>query len=215
MTSCEEFLESLDAYMDGELSAEEIHAADAHRRQCPSCRQTVVQWLEARQVLKQLANTVEVSPQLEHRVLRSVAPWWHPFVIHWVTARRAVALLSVAVVILAVAVVGRTALHARAANTLDRLAISVDESSAVVVEGTVLCRDCELTRRYGIESSCRRIGHHGAIFTDDGVILNVVEQNGSTRLVHDESLFGKRVVVHGHLLRGARAVSVDSFEIEG
>jgi hypothetical protein len=214
--NCEQFLESLDALIDGELAGDEASIAEVHRRQCPSCGRAVAQRLGARQSLRRLASAVDVPAGLEERILQSVTPWWRRDMPRWPARSHAFGLLAIALVFaVVVAVLGRAALDARAANTLDRVAINVDESSAVVIRGTLLCRDCELTHRYGIESSCQRIGHHGALFTDGGVILNLVEQRSSARLIHDESLFGKQVVVHGRLLRGARALSVESFEIQG
>ena len=165
--------------------------------------------------LKQVASAVRVPPALEDRILRSVTPPWKRYAPGWTLRRQPFGVFAVAIVLaLVVAVVGRT-LDARAANTLDRVAINVDENSEVVIRGTLLCRDCELTHRYGIESSCQRIRHHGAIFTDGGVIFNLVEQRSSARLIHDETLFGRQVLIHGRLLRGARVLSVDAFEIQG
>jgi hypothetical protein len=213
--TCEQFLESLDAFVDGELAADDIAAADAHRRQCASCGRAVAQRLEVRRSLRQWAGVIGVPPGLEDRVLRSVTPWWRRYEPRWSAGRPAFAVLAIVIALaLSLGVVGRAALDARAANTLDRVAINVDENSTIVIRGTLLCRDCELTHRYGVESSCQRIGHHGAIFTEGGVILNLVEQRGSARLIHDESLFGKQVLIHGRLLRGARVLSVDSFEVQ-
>jgi hypothetical protein len=40
----------------------------------------------------------------------------------------------------------------------------------MVLEGKILCRDCELEHRHGVKASCKIIGHHGAIATADGRI---------------------------------------------
>jgi hypothetical protein len=214
--NCEQFSELVDALIDGELAGDDATGADAHRRQCSSCARAVTIRLEMRQSLRQMASAVMPPAALQARVRRSVTPWWHRYVPRPLAARPVAALAVAAIVcILAVGIAGRTALDARAADTLDRVAVNVDDSSAVVIRGTLLCRDCELTHRYGIESNCQRVGHHGAIFTDGGVVLNLMEQRASARLIHDESLFGKEVVIHGRLLRGARTLSVDAFEIQG
>jgi hypothetical protein len=215
MMNCEQFLESIDAFVDDELSPEDASTADGHRRTCASCGRAVAQRLVSRQSLKRLAETVELPAHLEARVMQSVRPWWQ-LAPQQLIVRPAVGVIAAVMVALAlvVAVLGPPALSAKTANTLDRLAVDVDDTSAVVVRGTVLCRDCELSHRYGIESSCQRIGHHGAVFTSNGVILNLVEQRSSSRLIHDEALFGKQVVIRGRLLRGARALSVDSFDVE-
>jgi hypothetical protein len=67
--------------------------------------------------------------------------------------------------------------------------------------------------RYGVNASCKIIGHHGAIATADGRIWNIVEQGTSATLIHDESLLGKKIVVRGRLFRNSRALVVDSYEL--
>lgn len=97
---------------------------------------------------------------------------------------------------------------------LDQLALRLDGSSEVVLRGVLLCRDCELEHRYGITAPCKQIGHHGAIATADGRIWNLVEQTASAELIHDESLLGRQIVVHGRVFRGARALVIESYQFQ-
>lgn len=214
--NCTQFLESLNCYVDGELPAAVAAEADLHRRACQSCRGAVTSLLEVREALKQVAAKVQVPTALEERVRAAIAPQWlQLFAGNRYRASLSVigvAALGLLVVSLATA---RFAVDIGAADAMDRLAVGLDDSSAVVVEGTVLCRDCELEHRYGIKASCQVIGHHGAIFTADGRVLNLVEQPSSTQLIHDEALFGRKVIVRGRLFRGARALVVESYELEG
>jgi hypothetical protein len=105
-------------------------------------------------------------------------------------------------------------LDADVANSLERAALRLDETGPIVIEGTVLCRDCELEHRYGVEAPCRRIGHHGALATADGRIWNLVEEQAGADLVHNQGLLGRRVVVHGRMYRGARTLVVERFELQ-
>lgn len=216
MMNCKQFRESLDCYVDGELSAAAAAAADAHRRECQSCDRNVASLLAMRTALKKTAAAAPVPSGLVDRVNAVLAPdWRRPLSRSRFTLRRS--LVATAALVLAAIVL--TALtqppaDARTANAMDRLALRLDESSPVVLEGIVLCRDCELEHRYGIKGSCREIGHHGAIFTADGRILNIVEQRSSANLIHDETLFGRKVVVRGRLLRSARVLVVDSYQLE-
>jgi hypothetical protein len=214
--TCKQFRESLDCYVDGELSAAAAAAADAHRRECQACDRAVTSLLAMRSSLKHAIGSATVPTELEGRVRTVLQPTWlRPFAASSALRLSVMAVATVALFVLVLVTVTHPPVDASAANAMDRLALRLDDSSAVVVEGTVLCRDCELERRYGIKSSCRQIGHHGAIFTTDGRILNLVEQRASARLIHDETLFGKRVIVHGRLFRGARALVVESFQLEG
>jgi hypothetical protein len=68
-----------------------------------------------------------------------------------------------------------------AANALDRFAIRFDDTSPVVLEGRILCRDCELERRYGVTARCKVIGHHGALATADGRICGYAAPRRDSR----------------------------------
>ena len=72
--------------------------------------------------------------------------------------------------ILAVTVSTRAPIDIGAANAMDRLAVRLDETSPVVLEGKILCRDCELEHRYGVKASCKTIGHHGEALRDDAYV---------------------------------------------
>ncbi len=209
---CKQFRGSLDCYADGELSAAASAAADAHRRECPSCAAIAERVLRLKGAVRQTVGGVAVPPGLVSRVASTTSGVDRPHL--WPRRTRWALLAAAAVIAIATSIVAmRPAVGERAADGLDRLALRVDDDSAVILEGTVLCRDCELEHRFGVKASCQLIGHHGAIATVDGRIWNIVEQRSSASLIHDESLLGKRVVVHGRVLRGARAVVIDRYQI--
>ena len=216
MMNCKQFRESLDCYLDGELSAEASTAADAHRKECPQCERAVMRLQELKTAIRRCVSVATPPLGLEARVRAAVGtPWTRSLdaMRAFAPRRRALALAAVAVFILAVTVSTRAPIDIGAANAMDRLALRLDETSPVVLEGKVLCRDCELEHRYGVKASCKTIGHHGAIATADGRIWNIVEQGTSAKLIHDESLLGKNIVVRGRLFRNSRAVVIESYEL--
>jgi hypothetical protein len=217
MMNCTQFRESLDCYLDGELSAAASAAADAHRQGCLQCDRALTRLLALKSAVKQTVGAVTPPPDLDARVRTALTPrWLRPLGAMGSVGLGRSAFAVAALVVLAVVLfaAARPPVSANAANAMDRLALRLDDSSPVVLEGTVLCRDCELAHRYGIEASCRLIGHHGAIATADGRIWNIIEQRSSATLIHDESLLGSKVVVHGRLFRGARALVIESYELE-
>lgn len=208
--TCSQFRESLDCYLDGELGPADAAAADLHRRECPACDRLAVRLLESKAAVKRTVGSAPVPPDLDARVRAAIAPSWR-LSSRW---RGAVA----AGLLLAAAIAGAGTmlpLDTGAANAMERLALRLDETAPVVLEGTVLCRDCELEHRYGVEAPCRQIGHHGAIATADGRIWNLIEQGAGAHLIHNQTLLGRRVVVHGRLYRGARTLVVERFELRG
>jgi Putative zinc-finger len=216
MMNCKQFRESLDCYLDGELSAAATAAADAHRKECPQCDRAVARLKELKIAVRRTVSVATPPVDLEARIRTAVAtPWMRPFdsIRSYGPRRSVLALAAVAVFILAVTVSTRAPIDVSAANAMDRLALRLDDTSPVVLEGEILCRDCELEHRYSVKASCRTIGHHGAIATADGRIWNIVEQGTSENLIHDESLLGKKVVVRGRLFRNARALVIESYEL--
>jgi putative zinc finger protein len=216
MMNCQQFRESLDCYLDGELSAAASAAADAHRKECPRCDRAVLHLQELKAAVRRTVGVATPPPHLAARVRAAVAtPWVRSFntMVSFEPRRSALALAAAAVFILAVTVGIRSPIDISAANAMDRLALRLDDSSPVVLEGQILCRDCELEHRYGVKASCKVIGHHGAIATADGRIWNIVEQRTSAALIHDESLLGKSVVVRGRLFRNSRALVIESYHV--
>jgi len=201
---------------DGELSAAASAAADVHRKECPQCDRAVTRLQELKTAVRRTVNVATPPSDLDARVRPAVAtPWMRPFdtIMSFGPRRSAFALAVVVVLILAVTVSTRSPIDVSAANAMDRLALRLDDTSPVVLEGKVLCRDCELEHRYGVKASCKVLGHHGAIATADGRIWNIVEQRTSAALIHDESLLGKNVVVRGRLFRGSRALVIESYQL--
>jgi len=216
MMNCKQFRESLDCYLDGELSAEASAAADAHRKDCPQCDRAVMRLQELKTAVGRTVSVAIPPADLDARIRTAVgSPWTRSLdaMRSLVPKRRALGLAAVAVFILAVTVSTRAPIDIGAANAMDRLALRLDDTSPVVLEGKILCRDCELQQRYGVKASCTTIGHHGAIATADGRIWNIVEQRTSSKLIHDESLLGKNIMVRGRLFRNSRALVIESYEL--
>ena len=206
--TCTQFRDALDCYLDRELAPEAMAAADQHRADCPACDRLAGSARELKASVQRTVAAVQVPEGLEARVRRAIAPrWTRPRA--WLPAAAAAVILT-----LLAGGVMRGRVETGAANAMDRLALRLDGSSEVVLHGVLLCRDCELEHRYGIEAPCKRIGHHGAIATADGRIWNLVEQQAATELIHNESLLGRQVVVRGRVFRGARALVVESYQFQ-
>lgn len=206
--TCAQFRDVLDCYLDGELSADAMAAANHHRTECPACDRLVSGARDLQAAVRQTVASVDLPPGLEARIRTATAPGWT----RWNRGVPATAAAVLLMLLAGGAAGGRV--ETGAANVMDRLALRLDGSSEVVLHGVLLCRDCELEHRYGIEAPCRKIGHHGAIATADGRIWNLVEQTASEALIHDKTLLGRPLVVRGRVFRGARALVVESYQFQ-
>jgi hypothetical protein len=215
---CKQFREALDCYVHGELSADAAAAADAHRRECARCERVMGRILRLRREVKRVVNLDAPPPRLEQRVRTALRPrWmtgWDPAAPIGLRRTAAAALVVVGLATLWAAVSNQGPFARAAAGALDRVAIRLDESSMADIDGTVLCRDCELEHQYGIKASCKVIGHHGAIATADGRLWNIVEQSASADLIHETALLGKTVHVRARFFRRAGAIEVESYRVQ-
>lgn len=163
------------------------------------------QLLALRQAVKAAVTRCDPPPDLEQRVrasLRSTRRWiWMP------------AIAASLVLLFAFGVARSGLLRGSAANMLERAAFHLDSPRDIVLEGTLVCRDCELHDRYGARTMCDLKGHHGALETADGKIWNLMEGESSDALIHNRTMIGKKLLIRGRIFREAGCVQVESYEI--
>jgi hypothetical protein len=217
MMDCKQLGEVLDCYVDGELSPDAMAAAEAHVCGCAQCMRAVTRLNALRAQVRRTVSEYTPPQDLRLRVRESLRTEW------WSSLGRSLTALrwpAAAALLLLIGVAGTTAarstsLASALASTIDRVIIGLDEARPVELEGTLLCRDCELERRHLIRALCPVIGHHGALETRDGRIWSIVEQPASSSLIHNPNLLGTRVRAHGRLFRVAGSISVEKYEVLG
>ncbi len=206
MMDCKNLREVLDLYVDGELSPEATVQAEAHLGECHACRRAADRLQGLRQAVKAAVSQYQPGPQLADRVRQSTLLPWHRRPA-WALAVAAAALVIVA------SAVSASQLRGTVANTLEAAAFHLDDSRSVVMEGMLLCRDCQLKKEYGYRAMCPLKGHHGTLQTKDGKIWNILDGDASEDLIHDSKLLGRTVRIHGRCFRRASSIEVDSYEV--
>jgi len=63
----------LDAYLDGELPADQMRALDAHLRSCPGCAADALSRVQFKRAVKTAGARFTPSPQFRDRILKKVA----------------------------------------------------------------------------------------------------------------------------------------------
>lgn len=206
MMDCKNLRELLDLYVDGELSPEAKVQAETHLSECHACRRAADHLQELRQAVKVAVSQYHPAPKLVDRVRKSTLSRWYRRPA-WALAATAAALVIVA---FAVSV---APLRGAVANTLEAAAFHLDDSRSVVMEGLLLCRDCELKKEYGYRAMCPLKGHHGTLQTKDGKIWNILDGDASEELIHNSALLGRTVRIHGRCFRRASSIEVDTYEV--
>ena len=205
MMDCKKLRELLDAYVDRELSPDAVAQAEAHVAECAACRRSIERLSRLREAIRTAAGQPEAPAYLLARVQRSLSPRWkQPLAIQAIAASL---ILAVALTLLV------PSMRGAAATALDYLSLKLDESRPVVLEGRLLCRDCELEKEYGYHAMCPLTGHHGAVVTSDGRIWNILEGEKSRELIHNSSLLGRRVRVEGRMYRKAGSVAISDYQV--
>jgi anti-sigma factor (TIGR02949 family) len=205
MMDCKKLREVLDAYVDRELSADAAAQAEAHIAECGACRRAVEGLAKLREAVRTAAGKPEAPPQLLARVQGSLSPRWH---------RAAVIQAMAATLVLAgVLTLFVPAVRGAAATALDYLSLRLDDSRQVVLEGKLICRDCQLEKEYGYHAMCPLTGHHGWLATSDGRLWSILEGKVSEELIHNSSLLGRRVRIRGRIMRKAGSIEVSDYEL--
>ena len=206
MMDCKHLREVLDLYVDGELSPEATVQAEAHLAECHACRRAADGLQGLQQAVKAAVTQYQPSPQLTNLVRKSTLSRWY--------GRPAWALaLATSALLIVTFAVSASQLRGTVANTLEAAAFHLDDSGTVVMEGTLLCRDCQLKKEYGYRAMCPIKGHHGTLQTKDGKIWNILDGDASEDLIHNSKLLGRTVRIRGRCFRRASSIEVDSYEV--
>jgi len=205
MMDCKKLREMLDAYVDRELSADANAQAEVHIAECPACRRAVDRLSRLREAVRLAVGEPEAPASLVERVQSSLSP---------IRPRaRVMQSIAAALILAAALTLFVPGVRGVAATALDYLALKLDDSRQVVLEGKLLCRDCQLEKEYGYHAMCPLTGHHGSIVTSDGRIWNILEGEKSRELIHNSSLLGRRVRVEGRMYRRAGSVAVSDYQL--
>ncbi len=205
MMDCKRLREVLDAYVDRELSADAIAQADAHIAECDACRRAVEGLSRLREAVKTAVGNPHPSPGLSQRVRSLIAPRWYQ-----AAAVQAVAATLILAGALAFFV---PTVRGAAATALDYVSLKLDDSRQVVLEGKLLCRDCQLEKQYGYHAMCPLTGHHGWLQTSDGRLWSILEGKASQDLIHNSALLGREVKIQGRIFRRAGSIEVQSYQL--
>jgi Putative zinc-finger len=203
--NCRQWRGRLDAYADRELSPQEMAQIEEHLAECRSCRTIAVNLQRLRDSVREAAGQPDAPAYLVEEVRQMIAPRWYRSTL--LQAIAASILLAGALTLFVPGVRGM------AATALDCISIRMDDSRQVVVEGVVVCRDCELAKKYGYAALCPLSGHHGWLATSDGRYWAILEGTASDNLIHDPSLIGKRVQIQGRMFRKAGSIEVASYAL--
>jgi anti-sigma factor (TIGR02949 family) len=205
MMDCKKLREVLDAYVDGELSVDAATQAEAHIAECSACRRAVESLARLREAVRTAVGKPEAPVEVIERVRSSVSPRWH----------RAAAIQAIAatLVLAGALTLFVPSVRGAAATALDFLSLKLDDSRQVVLEGKLLCRDCQLEKEYGYHAMCPLTGHHGSIVTRDGRIWNILEGEKSRDLIHNSKLLGRKVRIQGRIFRKAGSIEVNGYEL--
>ncbi len=205
MMDCKRLREVLDAYVDRELSADAIAQADAHIAECDACRRAVEGLSRLREAVKTAVGTPQPSPELSQRVRSLIAPRWYQ--------AAAVQAVAAALILAGALAFFVPTVRGAAATALDYVSLKLDDSRQVVLEGKLLCRDCQLEKQYGYHAMCPLTGHHGWLQTGDGRLWSILEGSASQDLIHNSALLGREVKIQGRIFRRAGSIEVKTYQL--
>jgi anti-sigma factor RsiW len=95
--SCEVWKTKLDAYLDGELTAEEMKAFDIHVHSCPSCAPDALGRVQMKRSIQSAGKRFTPTPDFRKRMQQSFTAKPEPrhFGLGWMTALAVIAILAI------------------------------------------------------------------------------------------------------------------------
>ncbi len=72
-TECEQILEEIEVYLDGELSAEECRRIERHMADCPACFDREQFQRSLREIIRRKCGSAEMPPGLADRIRRAIS----------------------------------------------------------------------------------------------------------------------------------------------
>ena len=205
MMDCKKLREVLDAYVDRELSVDATAQAEAHIAECSPCRRAVESLARLREAVRKAAGNPDAPLGLIERVRSSVSPRWH--------RAAAIQVIAATLVLAGVLTLFVPSVRGAAATALDFLSLQLDDTRQVVLEGKLICRDCQLEKEYGYHAMCPVTGHHAWLATSDGRLWSILEGKVSQELIHNSSLLGRRVKIRGRIMRKAGSIEVSDYQL--
>lgn len=205
MMECDRMKELIDAYVDRQLPHELAAQVKRHLTECNHCRRAAEGLTRLRNGVKIAAGEEETPAHLMERVRILLSRSRR----RTLAARAFAITLILATSLLMFLTSGRVA----ATTALDYLVLKLDDSRQVVLEGKLLCRDCQLQMEYGYHAMCALTGHHAAIVTDEGRIWTILEGEKFPELNHPSALRGHRIRVEGRLYRKAGSLAVGRYQL--
>jgi anti-sigma factor RsiW len=98
--ACESWKVKLDAFVDAELSSEEMRAFDVHVRQCPSCAADALSRLQMKRAVQMAGKRFAPRPEFRERVQRTIQAKAQPGYMRlariWIAATAVVAAFAIA-----------------------------------------------------------------------------------------------------------------------
>jgi len=188
--------ERLQGYVDNELGPADLVAMENHVEDCPECRANFEYFQCLKKRLKAHAETVCIPKAVEERIREQFVHKKRPI--------KRSRFIGLGLAMAAALMMG--ILFPMLWKTPYRF---VDE----VVLGKIVCHDCEVAHRAGIEkgSLCSE-GHRMGLVTTDGQLWRFAQDEESHHYISDMTLFGKQVRVYGQTLEPAHLIRIKSLE---
>lgn len=87
------------------------------------------------------------------------------------------------------------------------------EKPSEKITGTLICLGCDLKKSHDAEADCMNFGHKHGLKTSDGKVFTFLENRKSNDLISGKMHSGKKVNIHGRILKGTHIIEVDKVKL--
>ncbi len=93
------------------------------------------------------------------------------------------------------------------------VASAQEGESTATFKGEIVCLGCTLKKEQKAKAQCSVYGHINGLRTSDGEIWTFLENDNSTKLIHNHDLAGKTIEIKGKKYENAHYIEVESFTV--
>ena len=189
--------ERLQGFIDNELGPADRIAVQTHVDECPICKVNLKYFQCLKERLRAHGKTVRIPQAVDDRLHRLFVkkrnPWRQPRYIGIALAAAAVLLIGF---------------------LLPQMFGTPYAFIDNVMTGKVICHDCEVAARAGLEKgSICSDGHEMGLVTTDGKIWRFAGDDTSLKYANDSLLYGKAVRIYGQALFPERLIRIKNLEL--
>lgn len=213
---CHYFAPLITGLIDNELDAAHLQEVTQHLEKCPDCKHQYVTEMDLKAIVKERFTFFKAPSYLQPRIRRQLVrngetpSFWE--LLHSLFIYRPAA-ASFALALIAFLVVFPTYQMVAEQTRLHKIQVVEQISEAGVLEGQIICIDCEFAPKQNGAPKHDPATHRSGLKMVDGTVWSFIHTAASDDLLHNPKYLRKEAKIYGTVFTNSHFVYVKKFEV--